>query len=113
VASASSGTYLEIAHFAPWLYEVFPMTVLEALSVGRAVVAPRHGAFSEAVEPGRTGLLYDPGDAASLAECCRALAADADRTRAKRCLERHEALFREVMRSTTPHGRWRGADRSP
>jgi glycosyltransferase involved in cell wall biosynthesis len=110
------------------LYEVFPMTVLEALSVGRAVVAPRHGAFSEAVEPGRTGLLYDPGDAASLAECCRALAADADRTRAmgrearsvfeesfspQRCLERHEALFREVMRSTTPHGRWRGADRSP
>jgi glycosyltransferase involved in cell wall biosynthesis len=110
------------------LYEVFPMTVLEASSVGRAVVTPRQGAHSEAVEPGRTGLLYEAGDAASLADCCRELATDPERTRAMgrearalfeesfapRCsLERHEAVFREVMRSATPRGRWRGADRSP
>jgi len=110
------------------LYEVLPMTVLEALSVGRAVVVPRQGAHPEAVEAGRTGLLYDPDDAASLAECCRALADDLPRARAmgrearavfeesfapQRCLDRHESVFREVMRSATPHERWRGADRSP
>jgi glycosyltransferase involved in cell wall biosynthesis len=110
------------------LYEVFPMALLEALSIGRAVVAPRRGAHCEAVEPGRTGLLYEAGDAASLAGCCRALAADPDRARAmgrearrvfeesfapERSLERHEAVFREVTRSATRRGRWRGATRSP
>ena len=49
------------------------MVALEALALGRAVVVPDRGALCELVEPGRTGLRFASGDAASLAACCREL----------------------------------------
>jgi glycosyltransferase involved in cell wall biosynthesis len=48
-------------------YEGFPMTLLEAMSVGTPVIASRIGGIPEIVEDGRTGLLFDAGEAADLA----------------------------------------------
>lgn len=49
------------------VYENFPMTVLEALSVGTPVVVPSHGAFTRIVTDRQEGLLFCPGNAESLA----------------------------------------------
>ncbi|GBD02324.1 Spore coat protein SA [bacterium HR18] len=48
-------------------YEGFPMTIAEAFACGLPVVASRLGAMAEIVEEGRTGLLFEPGDAEDLA----------------------------------------------
>lgn len=47
-------------------YENFPRTLVEAFACGLPVIASRIGALAELVEPGRTGLLFDPGSADSL-----------------------------------------------
>jgi glycosyltransferase involved in cell wall biosynthesis len=44
------------------LYEVSPLTILEAFACGLPVVASRQGAMAELVDDGRTGLLFRPGD---------------------------------------------------
>lgn len=49
-------------------YENFPMTVLEAFSVGTPVVVPGHGSFAAVVKHGHEGLLFSPGSIESLAE---------------------------------------------
>jgi glycosyltransferase involved in cell wall biosynthesis len=48
-------------------YENFPMVIREAFACGKPVIASRLGAMGEIVENGRTGLLFDPGDAKDLA----------------------------------------------
>jgi glycosyltransferase involved in cell wall biosynthesis len=48
-------------------YENFPRTLVEAYAAGAPVIASRLGALAELVEEGRTGLLFEPGDAADLA----------------------------------------------
>ncbi len=48
-------------------YESFPMSIAEAFACGTPVVAARVGAMVEVVEDGRTGLHFNPGDAADLA----------------------------------------------
>jgi glycosyltransferase involved in cell wall biosynthesis len=48
-------------------YETFGRVTMEAFACGVPVVAARLGAMAEAVEDGRTGLLFSPGDAADLA----------------------------------------------
>lgn len=53
-------------------YENFPMSVLEALSVGTPVIAPDHGAFPRILSNDREGLLFSAGDAASLENALRA-----------------------------------------
>lgn len=53
-------------------YENFPMTVLEALSVGTPVIAPGHGAFPRILSNDCEGLLFSAGDAASLENVLRA-----------------------------------------
>lgn len=58
--------------------EAFPYSALEAMSAGRPIVASDIGGLPELVEDGRTGLLVPPGDAASLAHACQALAQDAN-----------------------------------
>ena len=55
------------------LYDNLPNVLLEAAAYGKPVIAPRHGCFPGAVEDGRTGLLYAPGDAADLADKIRRL----------------------------------------
>ncbi|MFT4084119.1 MAG: glycosyltransferase [Nocardioides sp.] len=54
-------------------YEGLPNVVLEAMALGRPVVATRVGGCPELVTP-QTGLLVDPGDPAGLAEAMTRLA---------------------------------------
>ena len=49
-------------------YETFGRTVIEAFAKGVPVVVSRGGAATELVEDGRTGLLFQMGDAADLAQ---------------------------------------------
>lgn len=57
-------------------YETFGRTIIEAFARGTPVVASRIGALAELVDEGRTGLLFEPGDAADLAVRVRHLLAD-------------------------------------
>jgi glycosyltransferase involved in cell wall biosynthesis len=52
-------------------YEGHPLTILEAFACGRPVIASRMGAMAELVRDGTTGLTFEPGDAAGLAEAVR------------------------------------------
>ncbi len=45
-------------------YEGFPRTLVEAFASGVPVIASRLGSMAELVADGRTGLLFNPGDAA-------------------------------------------------
>ncbi len=47
-------------------YENFPLVLVEAFAAGLPVIASRIGALAELIDDGRTGLLFDPGDAAAL-----------------------------------------------
>ena len=57
-------------------YEAFGLTIREGFLAGLPVVTADHGAMAEAVEDGRTGLLFAAGDAGSLADALRRLADD-------------------------------------
>jgi glycosyltransferase involved in cell wall biosynthesis len=61
--------------------EGLPMTVLEAMRAGRAVVSTRIGGTGEAVVDGETGVLVPVGDAAALARALTTLLADPERCR--------------------------------
>lgn len=50
----------------PSLWESFGYVCVEAMALGRPVVAARVGGFAEIVEDGRSGRLVPPGDAAAL-----------------------------------------------
>jgi glycosyltransferase involved in cell wall biosynthesis len=49
-------------------YENSPRTIVEAFSCGLPVIASRLGALVDIVQEGVTGLLFNPGDAADLAQ---------------------------------------------
>ncbi len=57
-------------------YEAFGLTIREAFLAGVPVITANHGAMAEAVEDGVTGLLFEAGDAASLAAVLRRLVDD-------------------------------------
>ena len=66
----------------PSLHEGLPYTLLEAMSLGTAVVASRVGGLAEVLRDGETGLLVDVGDAEGIAAAVARLADD-DRLRAR------------------------------
>jgi glycosyltransferase involved in cell wall biosynthesis len=49
-------------------YENFPRTIVEAFACGLPVIASHLGAMADLVEDGETGLLFEPGNAADLAQ---------------------------------------------
>jgi glycosyltransferase involved in cell wall biosynthesis len=57
----------------PALMEGFGIAVVEAMAMGKAVVATTTGGLPEVVGQGETGLLVPPGDAESLAEAAISL----------------------------------------
>ncbi|MFL6036834.1 MAG: glycosyltransferase family 4 protein [Gaiellaceae bacterium] len=61
----------------PSRYEGHPLTLLEAMALGKPVVASAIPGVREVIEPDAAGLLVPPGDAAALAAAFRALADDA------------------------------------
>jgi glycosyltransferase involved in cell wall biosynthesis len=63
LASMRSASFLVIPSL--W-YENFPRTIVEAFASGLPVIASRIGALAELVRDGRTGLLFEPGNAADL-----------------------------------------------
>jgi len=65
----------------PALNEAFGYFVLEALAVGRPVVLPRSGAFTEIVEATGGGLLCRPGDPEALAASLKRLLSDREECR--------------------------------
>jgi glycosyltransferase involved in cell wall biosynthesis len=62
----------------PSRYEGHPLTLLEAMALGKPVVTTSIPGIREVVEPDASGLLVPPGDADALAAAFRRLAADAD-----------------------------------
>jgi glycosyltransferase involved in cell wall biosynthesis len=48
-------------------YEGLPRTIIESYATGTPVIASRLGSMSELVETGRTGMLFEPGNAIDLA----------------------------------------------
>jgi glycosyltransferase involved in cell wall biosynthesis len=60
----------------PSRWEAFPLSILEAMLAGVAVIATDVGSVREAVIDGETGLLVQPDDAAELARALRALRDD-------------------------------------
>jgi starch synthase len=96
----------------PSLAESFGFAALEAMSLGRPVVASRAGGLPEVVSDGETGLLVDVGDAPALARALVALLRDpgraaalgaAGRERARtfsceRMLRGYEAVYGRIAR---------------
>ena len=60
----------------PSLYEGLPLTLIEAMAAGRAVVATDIGGTRELVVDGATGILVPPRDPAALASAVQRVAGD-------------------------------------
>jgi glycosyltransferase involved in cell wall biosynthesis len=72
-------------------FEMGPLTIIEAFACGLPVIASDLGSMAEAVDHGRTGFLFQPGDAADLARTVRtAFAADDSTWEAMRAAARNE-----------------------
>ena len=71
-------------------YETFGRTIMEAYAKGTPVVASRLGAMAELVHDGRTGLLFEPGNAADLALKVQSLLDNPERSVGMRRAARRE-----------------------
>ncbi len=96
----------------PSRQEGLPNALLEAMAMGRAVVASAVGGVPELIEHERTGLLVAPGSVAELAESLTRLASDPslrerlgreaarrvrDRYDVASAVDRHAGLYRELL----------------
>jgi len=84
----SVGSYLSALdlYVHPSLKEAFGLAVVEAMAMGKAVVATTTGGVPEVVAQGETGLLVPPGDVESLAKTVVSLLQDrARREQMGRC----------------------------
>ena len=52
--------------------------IIEAMTMARPLIAPNHGGAVEMIENGKTGLLFNAGDAGDLAEKIRSLHRDSE-----------------------------------
>jgi PEP-CTERM/exosortase A-associated glycosyltransferase len=86
---------------------VTPLKPLEAMAMGKALVASDVGGHRELVTHGETGVLFPAGDVVALAECAASLLADSDRraalggrglewVRAERSWQKNGPRYREV-----------------
>lgn len=75
--------------------ENFPLVVAEAMAHGLPVLASSGGAVEDMLEPGVTGLLVPPGDAAAWARAVETLSADPGTSRRMGCAARaaYEARY--------------------
>ena len=62
-------------------YSQPPLTLIEAMSLGKAVISTRRGSINELIVDGKTGLLVKPGDVEGLAHAMLRLS---DKTFAKK-----------------------------
>jgi glycosyltransferase involved in cell wall biosynthesis len=74
----SVGSYLSALdlYVHPSIKEAFGLAVVEAMAMGKAVVATTTGGLPEVVAQGETGLLVPPGDPESLAAAVVSLLED-------------------------------------
>jgi glycosyltransferase involved in cell wall biosynthesis len=73
-------------------YETFGRTIVEAFAKGTPVVASNMGCMAELVVDGDTGLLFEPGSAAGLADAIFRLTRDPERLSSMRHACRREYL---------------------
>ncbi len=71
-------------------YEGFPMILAEAFAVGLPVIASNLGSMSAIVEPGRTGLHFEAGNASGLVDKVRWFRAHPDEAESMRVNARRE-----------------------
>jgi glycosyltransferase involved in cell wall biosynthesis len=102
---ASELSQLDVLVHASVIPEPFGQVVIEGMTAGVPVLAPRAGGPAEVIDNGRTGLLYEPGDADALAAAMQQAAADpalrrklARAARAAADAFAPEAIAEEVMR---------------
>jgi glycosyltransferase involved in cell wall biosynthesis len=111
---ASMLSVLDVAVF-PSLTEGFPNVVLEAMAVGKPVVASDVEGIAELLDQGETGLLVPPADPPALASAVLRLLAQpeerarlaANARRASRAygIERHVAALETLYRRVAAEGR--------
>jgi glycosyltransferase involved in cell wall biosynthesis len=90
-------------HVHPALMEGFGLAVVEAMAMGKAVVATTTGGLPEVVAQGETGLLVPPGDVESLAATVVSLLEDRVR-REQMCLcGRTRAHKRFILDASVMH----------
>jgi glycosyltransferase involved in cell wall biosynthesis len=102
----------------PSLFENCPYTLLEAMACGKPVVASRAGGMTEMIDDGETGLLFETGNSADLAEkairllqsperrCQLGQAARAtavERYSVNKCALEAEKFYREVLARYRAH----------
>jgi glycosyltransferase involved in cell wall biosynthesis len=80
-------------------WEGMPMSLLEALALGKPTACPDVGDVAKAVRTGETGILVRPGDATALADALTELLADPAGARAMGA--RGRALFGECFDAAT------------
>jgi glycosyltransferase involved in cell wall biosynthesis len=75
-----------------------PMKVFEYMAMGCPPVAPRFGPLEEAIQDGETGLLFEPGSAASLEGRLRKLLSDPEHRKLMGAAARRRVLARHLWR---------------
>jgi L-malate glycosyltransferase len=63
-------------------HEGIPIVLLEAMALGKPVIATRVGGIPEVIEDGISGILVASGDAEALSEACLNIARDPDKRKA-------------------------------
>jgi glycosyltransferase involved in cell wall biosynthesis len=77
--------------------EVLPVSMLEAMARGKAVIATKVGGVAETIEHGANGLLVECGDRDALADALVSLSRDAARREALGRAARATAVHRHAM----------------